>query len=332
MLGLQGVRQRLPRLNGLDDDETWRKVGVLFGERWTKARRQSRVPLQQTVTTACHHCVEPACLERLPGARLRQGPRHRHRPPPRRPVHRLPVLRDEVPVRSAEIFRPSAALCASATCARAASRSAKRPLVCRPARARPSASPDRMEAVRGSHAAPPRQSLLGSARSRSHARPPRATNPAVYIPPSLLGGFARRDIVTGRTAHWPLVFMLVLTQAAVGAEWLHFQRTGEVGCCSPPSWCRCAGAPRHRERLHLGRPLKAWRVCLGWRTVWFSREIIAFALAFWPPPRPSPFGSPAAGSLPAMADSTWLALEISVALAGLAGRDLFRDDLRGYRP
>jgi DMSO reductase anchor subunit len=28
--------------------------------------------------------------------------------------------------------------------------------------------------------------------------------------------------------------------------------------------------------LHLGQPLKAWRVFLGWRTSWLSREIIAF--------------------------------------------------------
>jgi DMSO reductase anchor subunit len=28
--------------------------------------------------------------------------------------------------------------------------------------------------------------------------------------------------------------------------------------------------------LHLGRPLRAWRAFLGWRTSWFSREILAF--------------------------------------------------------
>ncbi|HAB16843.1 MAG TPA: molybdopterin oxidoreductase, partial [Verrucomicrobiales bacterium] len=39
-------------LNGLDEEESWREVGLLVGSQ----------PLQQTVTTACHHCVEPACL------------------------------------------------------------------------------------------------------------------------------------------------------------------------------------------------------------------------------------------------------------------------------
>src|SRR5882757_3809405 len=39
-------------LNGLDDDETWRDVGVLFGGTTLE-------PVQQTITTACHHCVDP---------------------------------------------------------------------------------------------------------------------------------------------------------------------------------------------------------------------------------------------------------------------------------
>ena len=46
-------------LNGLDEDEIWRDVGLIHGG--TTAE-----PYQQTVTTACHHCVEPACLEGCP--------------------------------------------------------------------------------------------------------------------------------------------------------------------------------------------------------------------------------------------------------------------------
>ena len=46
-------------LNGLDDDETWRDVGVLVSP--SRAR-----PLTQTVTTACHHCTDPACLNGCP--------------------------------------------------------------------------------------------------------------------------------------------------------------------------------------------------------------------------------------------------------------------------
>src|SRR5689334_19721515 len=46
-------------LNGLDDDESWRSVGLLVGGKM-------ELPVLQHVTTACHHCIEPACLEGCP--------------------------------------------------------------------------------------------------------------------------------------------------------------------------------------------------------------------------------------------------------------------------
>ncbi|MEY2930658.1 MAG: Anaerobic dimethyl sulfoxide reductase chain [Pseudomonadota bacterium] len=46
-------------LNGLDETETWRAVGLLHGG-------TAQAPMQQTVTTACHHCIEPACMKGCP--------------------------------------------------------------------------------------------------------------------------------------------------------------------------------------------------------------------------------------------------------------------------
>ncbi len=46
-------------LNGLDEEETWRDVGLLVGG--TRAN-----PVMQHVTTACHHCLEPACMIACP--------------------------------------------------------------------------------------------------------------------------------------------------------------------------------------------------------------------------------------------------------------------------
>jgi Fe-S-cluster-containing dehydrogenase component/DMSO reductase anchor subunit len=46
-------------MNGLDDDETWRDVGLLIGG-------TSSNPIMQHVTTACHHCIEPACMIACP--------------------------------------------------------------------------------------------------------------------------------------------------------------------------------------------------------------------------------------------------------------------------
>src|SRR4051794_9222102 len=46
-------------LNGLDPDEAWRSVGLLHGG-------SSHAPVQQTVTTTCHHCLDPACMNGCP--------------------------------------------------------------------------------------------------------------------------------------------------------------------------------------------------------------------------------------------------------------------------
>src|SRR4029079_12021736 len=46
-------------LNGLSEHETWRAVGTLHGG-------TAAAPFQATVTTACHHCVDPGCLNGCP--------------------------------------------------------------------------------------------------------------------------------------------------------------------------------------------------------------------------------------------------------------------------
>jgi Fe-S-cluster-containing hydrogenase component 2 len=46
-------------LNGLDEGEVWRTVGLLLGG-------TADAPVQQTVTTSCHHCVDPACMRGCP--------------------------------------------------------------------------------------------------------------------------------------------------------------------------------------------------------------------------------------------------------------------------
>ena len=46
-------------LNGLEDDESWRDVGLVHGG-------SPAAPYQQTITTACHHCADPGCLHGCP--------------------------------------------------------------------------------------------------------------------------------------------------------------------------------------------------------------------------------------------------------------------------
>jgi formate dehydrogenase iron-sulfur subunit len=58
------------KLNGLDGDEAWRAVGTLHSGGTAIGGKVSRARVskasQQTVTTACHHCVEPACMKGCP--------------------------------------------------------------------------------------------------------------------------------------------------------------------------------------------------------------------------------------------------------------------------
>src|SRR5260221_2399195 len=54
-------------LNRLDEDETWRDVGLLIGH-------DPEQPYQQHITTACHHCVDPACLNGCPVLAYEKAP------------------------------------------------------------------------------------------------------------------------------------------------------------------------------------------------------------------------------------------------------------------
>ncbi|MEM6690554.1 MAG: 4Fe-4S dicluster domain-containing protein, partial [Planctomycetota bacterium] len=52
-------------LNGLEEDEAWRRVGTItIGE--TPQVATNSLPLVQHVTTACHHCEDPGCLNGCP--------------------------------------------------------------------------------------------------------------------------------------------------------------------------------------------------------------------------------------------------------------------------
>ena len=54
-------------LNGLDPDETWRTTGLLVSDDW-------RHPFHQTITTACHHCVDPAASTAVPSSPTTRTP------------------------------------------------------------------------------------------------------------------------------------------------------------------------------------------------------------------------------------------------------------------
>jgi len=115
---------------------------------------------------------------------------------------------------------------------------------------------------------------------------PDSPNPAITLPTTRyiskrpLADLLAADHATPRLdqSHWPLVIMLVLTQAAVGMFLAAPLVIGKISSTLP---LMLAGfgllaVGLVSATLHLGQPLKAWRSFLGWRKSWLSRELIAF--------------------------------------------------------
>lgn len=253
-------------LNGLDDTETWRDVGLLVSPSRTH-------PFLQTVTTACHHCADPACLNGCPVLAYEKDSvtgivRHLDdqcigcsycilKCPYDVPKfsQRLGIVRkcDMCHSRLAEGEAPA---CAQACPTHAIT------IVTVPVEASPT--------------------FLPAAPDPSYTQPTTRYVSARTFPPNLIAG----DATTLRVqpAHWPLVVMLTLMPVAVGLA----AAAAVLAATSPQrvtqpislfSWL--AGAlGLGASVFHLGQPLRAWRIFLGWRTSWLSREAMAFGTWF----------------------------------------------------
>ena len=95
----------------------------------------------------------------------------------------------------------------------------------------------------------------------------------------------RRIPVEPEHAHLPLVVMLVLTQLSVGGFLVELAVSGwpgSAGASARPLHLGCvsgwAMSGLAASVLHLGRPLFAYRAILGLRHSWLSREVLAFGL------------------------------------------------------
>lgn len=260
-------------LNGLDEGETWRSVGLIVGG-------AAPEPFQQTVTTACHHCVEPACLEGCPVKAYEKDPvtgvvRH---------------LDDQcIGCRYCtltcpyEVPRYNARLGIVRKCDMCAGR-----LDAGEAPACVQACPNEAIAIEVVEQA----EMVG--RAESGPLVPGAASSGLSIPTTTyatsrpMPKTARpADLYRVRPApnHGPLAVMLVLTQASVGAFVLDWFLS--------LFWSGADGTLRARHAavalatglvalgasvLHLGRPALAFRALLGLGTSWLSREILVFGL------------------------------------------------------
>jgi Fe-S-cluster-containing hydrogenase components 1 len=260
-------------LNGLDDNETWRDVGLVVGG-------DDRRPFQQTVTTACHHCAEPGCLSGCPVLAYEKDPitgivRHLDdqcigcqycvlKCPYDVPKYnaRLGIVRkcDMCHGRLAEGEAPACVQACPTQAIRIVTVKAEAPV----------------------------------ARARGHggflpgAPDPDYTRPTTrYVSRKGLAADLRAaDAAALRVqpAHWPLVGTLTLVPFAVGC----FGAAAAVGGREESVihymtlWGAAAAVLGVGISVaHLGQPLRAWRVFLGWRKSWLSRE--AMVLGAWLP-------------------------------------------------
>jgi len=259
-------------LNGLDETEIWRTVGLLHGG-------TSQSPAVQTVTTSCHHCVEPACMSGCPVQAYEKDPitgivKHLDDQcigcqyctlmcPYDAPKYNksLGIVR-KCDMCSSRLAQGEAPACVQAC----------------PNEAIAIRLVDRSNVIEASQGS----GFLPGAPAPDHTLPTTVYKTKKPLPNNMLP--ADFYHTKPEHSHPPLVVMLTLTQLAVGAFGLTFvvERALDRPPGSPLAQtafaCTLALVALAASIFHLGRPWLAWRVFLGLRTSWLSREAIAFGI------------------------------------------------------
>ena len=265
-------------LNGLEDTESWRDVGLVHGG-------SRAAPFQQTVTTACHHCADPGCLNGCPVLAYEKDPltgivRHLDdqcigcqycvlKCPYDVPKYseRLGIVR-KCDMCHQRLGAGEAPACAQA-CPTQAIKIVKVSLHLSPAAA------PRVDT----------SAFLPGAPDPAYTQPTTRYVSARPLPANL----APADALALRPQppHWPLVFMLTLLPAAVGCQAAALLISSQLSALnsqlsiSPLLLGWLAGAlGLGASVFHLGQPLRAWRIFLGWRKSWLSREALVFGAWF----------------------------------------------------
>jgi len=294
-------------MNGLDEDEAWRDIGVLHGGGSSRT-------WQQTITTACHHCADPGCLGGCPVGAYEKD-KHtgivRHLDDQcigcsycilKCPYDVPKYSKKRGIVRKCDMCHQRLAEGEAPACVQACPTEAIRIVTVQVANL------VRDSAETAPHSSSGSQSTIGNLPAESLTR--FATSPILndtsitrpttrYVGREIPDGAlaADREALIPQHAHWPLVIMLTLTQIGIGLL------AGPLLGLAPPTGPVISGESlgalvfrpvtssfvllaaiaifftgMGASVLHLGQPLKAWRFFLGLRTSWLSREILAFSM------------------------------------------------------
>ena len=255
-------------LNGLDEDESWRDVGAMVGG-------DAAPGWQQTVTSACHHCEDPGCLNGCPvGAYEKEKDTGIVRHLDDQCIgcsYCILTCPYDVPkyskkrgiVRKCDMCHQRLTEGEAPACVQACPTEAIRIVTVKTGEA-PQAESVFMEGQGDRSGLPESDITLPTTRYTGRRLP--ATAYAVD-----------RDALVAQHSHWPLVLMLVLTQSGLGVLLATcLQPAAEVAFSFVGVTLFMAGMVS--AVFHLGQPLKAWRFFLGLRTSWLSREILAFSV------------------------------------------------------
>ncbi len=275
--GCKGCVTACHSLNGLEEEETWRGVGLLQGG-------TAALPVLQHVTTACHHCVDPGCLSGCPVNAYEKDDVTgivRHLDDQcigcqycmlKCPYDVPKYSKSKGIVRKCDMCRDRLAVGEAPACVQACPNEAIRITIV-----------NKQQVIEDSEA----NLFLVGAPEPSYTLPTTIYKSAKPLPRNLLPAdyFAARP----QHAHWPLIWMLVLTQLSVGgftveqmlaSDWLKID-AALLAAIRPVHMVAALALGLlglNASVFHLGRPLYAFRAILGLRTSWLSREIIGFGV------------------------------------------------------
>ncbi len=257
--------------NGLDEDESWRDVGLLLGG-------EDEPGWQQTITTACHHCADPECLNGCPVQAYEKSSETgivRHLDDQcigcsycifKCPFDVPKFSKKRGIVRKCDMCHDRLAEGEAPACVQACP----------------------TEAIKIVKVNVEEKSKLGQRNLGwlNGAPPATITQPTTRYTGREVPHTAHasdQDNLKPEHAHWPLVIMLTLTQAAVGlflgTIWsVTFPATSTEHLILSLTALALFSVGLISATLHLGQPLKAWRFFLGLRTSWLSRELLAFTI------------------------------------------------------